>query len=77
MTWVTGELDLNSSGVEYLSFSPKDHNIRAIFKDPVTKVCSLVTREVFVAIVSSAKTQASDKTTSYFWFTLFHLISFV
>jgi hypothetical protein len=59
MKWVTDELDLNSSGVEYLSFKPKDHSIRAVFRDHVTKVCSLVTREVFATIVSSAKTQAS------------------
>jgi hypothetical protein len=38
MMWVTDALDLNSSSVEYLSFSPKDHNIRAIFRDLVTKV---------------------------------------
>jgi hypothetical protein len=74
---VTDELDLNSSGVEYLSFSPKDHNIRAVFRDLVTKIYNLVPREVFAAIISSAKTQALGKTTYYFWFSLFHLINFV
>jgi hypothetical protein len=40
MKWVTNELDLNSLGVEYLSFEPKDHSIRTVFRDPVTKLCN-------------------------------------
>ena len=58
MKWVIDELDLNSSGVEYLSFELKDHNIRAVCKDSITKICSLVTQEIFAAIVNSTKTQA-------------------
>jgi hypothetical protein len=31
MNWVTEDLDLNASGVEFLSFEPKDYNIPTCF----------------------------------------------
>jgi hypothetical protein len=62
---MTNELNLNSSGVKYLSFEPKDHSIRAICKDLVTKVCGPVTQELFAAIVNSTKTQASGWSQSF------------
>jgi hypothetical protein len=56
--WVTNELDLNSSGIEYLTFTPRDHSIPATFHDPVTQAPTVVTREVFSAIIDNAKSQA-------------------
>jgi hypothetical protein len=55
MKWVTEDLDLNASGVEFLSFSPKDHSIPACFKDPVTKHEARVTREIYAAIIDSVQ----------------------
>lgn len=53
--------DLNSDGIEYLSFEPIGHSIRAIHRDIVTKLSTLVTRELFGAIVDSIKSVASGK----------------
>jgi len=33
MKWVSNELDLNSEGVEYLSFEPTCHNIRVVHRE--------------------------------------------
>jgi hypothetical protein len=60
-TWTTKALDLNASRVEYLCFSPKDHSIKATFRDLVTNQAIPVTREVFSAIIDSVKTQAKCK----------------
>jgi hypothetical protein len=59
--WVTDDLDLNSSGVEFLAFEPKNHSIRATFRDPVTKIAIPITREVFASIIESVKIQAKYK----------------
>jgi hypothetical protein len=59
--WVTDDLDLNASGVEYLIFTPKDHNIKATFCYPVTKQPIPMTREVFVSIIDSVKAQAKGE----------------
>jgi hypothetical protein len=55
IAWVTNDLDLNASGVEYLIFTPKDHKILATFWDPVMKSESRVTHDVFVAIIDNVK----------------------
>jgi hypothetical protein len=55
IAWITNHLDLNTSEVEYLIFNPKDHKIPATFRDPTTKDESLVTRDVFVAIIDNVK----------------------
>jgi hypothetical protein len=59
MKWTSDELDLNASGVEYLTFEPKDCSIKATFRDPVTKTPIPVTREVWTCIIDSIKAQAS------------------
>jgi hypothetical protein len=56
--WMIDELNLNSSGIEYLTFTPRDHSIPATFRDPVTQAPIVVTREVFSAIIDNAKSQA-------------------
>jgi hypothetical protein len=53
--WVIDDLDLNSSGVEYLVFTPKDHVFRVTFRDPVTQEPTLVTREVFASVIETVK----------------------
>jgi hypothetical protein len=63
--WIIDALDLNSTGLEFLAFEPPGHNIRAIFKDPVTKDCMLVTREVFAAIIIQVKAQAIGKFSNF------------
>jgi hypothetical protein len=59
--WVTDDLDLNSFGVEYRVFTPKDHVFRATFCDPVMQEPTLVTREVFASIIETVKAQAKGK----------------
>jgi hypothetical protein len=53
--WVTDELDLNSSGIEYLTFTPTHHSISATF---VTQVSTAAMREVFTSIIDNVKSQA-------------------
>jgi hypothetical protein len=56
--WVTDELDLNSSGIEYLTFTPTGHSIPATFRDLVTQAPTAVTREVLTSIIDNVKSQA-------------------
>ena len=63
LKWVTEEeLDLNASGIEFLSFELKGHSVRAIFKDLVKKATYPVTRDVYACIVVGMKVQVSGKT---------------
>jgi hypothetical protein len=57
MKWEVDELDLNASGIEFLTFDVKSNNIRAVYLDLVTKWASPVTREVFVVILEGVKKQ--------------------
>jgi hypothetical protein len=62
MKWCTEEeVDLNTSGAEFLTFQCKEHTIRATFRDPVTKAPMVVTRNLFAAIVETVKAQSSCK----------------
>ena len=61
MKWVSNELDLNSEGVEYLSFEPIGHNIRALHREGQRLVGIPVTKDVFAAIISVVKSQAQGK----------------
>ena len=59
MKWTSNELDLNAEGVEYLTFEPKDHNIKTTYRDSITKTPIPVMREVWTCIIDSIKIQAS------------------
>jgi hypothetical protein len=67
LRWVSDALDLNSAGLEFLAFEPPSHSIRAIFKNPVTKDSMLVTREVFAAIITQVKAQATRKFSNFIY----------
>jgi hypothetical protein len=56
--WMTDELDLNSSSIEYLTFTLTGHSIPATFHDPVTQAPTTVTREVLTSIIDNVKSQA-------------------
>jgi hypothetical protein len=62
MNWETNPLDLNLEGIEFLSFTPGEgHSMRAIYRDPVTRVAIPVTKDIYVAIFQGVKAQASGK----------------
>jgi hypothetical protein len=60
LKWITEDLDLNTSGVEYLAFVPKDHTIWATYRDLVTMDSIPVIREVYAAIIDLVKSQAIE-----------------
>jgi hypothetical protein len=59
MKWITKGLDLNAFGLELISFGSKDHSIKAVYQDLLTKVGTPVTRKVFSCIIDSVKSRAS------------------
>ena len=62
MKWVSNELDLNSEGIEYLSFEPKGCSIRATHRPEGQRLVGIpVTRDVFAAIILAVKSQARGK----------------
>jgi hypothetical protein len=62
MNWETNPLDLNLEGIEFLSFTPGEgHSMRAIYRDPVTRVAIPVTKDIYVAIFQGVKAQAFGK----------------
>jgi hypothetical protein len=48
----------DSSGIEYLTFTPTGHSIPATFRDPVTQVPTAVMRKVLTSIIDNVKSQA-------------------
>ena len=60
LKWVTNNLDLNASGVEYLAFVSKDHTIWATYRDLVTMDSILVTCKVYTTIIDLVKSQATE-----------------
>jgi hypothetical protein len=52
------ELDLNSSSIEYLTFTPTGHSILATFRDLVTQAPTAIMREVFTSIIDNVKSHA-------------------
>ena len=52
-------LDLNAFGLELISIGSKDHSIKAVYQDLLTKFRTLVTRKVFSCIIDSVESRAS------------------